>query len=52
MTNFVRQPGTIAIHMHVRKLEQLLEREQDPLKREMIRKILKQALIQIEKMGA
>lgn len=52
MTNFVRQPSIIAIHMHVHKLEQLLEKETNPLKREMIRKILRRTLEKLEQLGA
>ena len=54
MTTFVRQPGITELetHLHVRKLEKLLEQETNPLKRDIYRKIIKRALERMEAMGA
>jgi hypothetical protein len=38
--------------MHVQKLNQLLEQETNPLKRDIYRKIIKRALERLEAMGA
>lgn len=52
MTNFVKKPGNIVIEMRVNKLEKLMEKETDSLKRDMYLKIIERTIRELEACGS